>query len=81
MHWFRSASIVSGCSATIMEKKSNGTADCDSPPATLDSCNGTLRKKQRFQFQEEIDCEELSKEIFVSQGVVNGELHDLFGKP
>ena len=49
-----------------------------------DSGTGTLRRKaaqkQRPKFQEEIDCEELSKELIKELPEIDNKLQDLLGK-
>ena len=66
----RSGSIVS---STFDEQF---TAEDGKEEEKMDSGTGTLRKNSRKIFQEEIECERLSKEIFEN----NDKLSNLFGK-
>ncbi|TRY73430.1 hypothetical protein TCAL_15764 [Tigriopus californicus] len=79
----RSASIVSSTTnestnsppESLSTKHEDQESNDGSPPST-DSGTGTLRKGPRRKFQEEIDCEELSREL-AEQLAMSSELQNL----
>lgn len=82
----RSASIVSSTTnestnsppESLSTRHEDQESNDGSPPST-DSGTGTLRKGIRRKFQEEIDCEELSREL-AEQLAMSSELQNLLSK-